>query len=83
MNFIFAFIAVFIVAATAQSVVEPIVGEVIKDSNAINQGLKEGDRIVKVNNQSINTYQDLYFALYDAETVIWMLCRKRRAENSS
>ena len=66
MNFIFAFIAVFIVAATAQSVIEPIVGEVIKDSNAINQGLEEGDRIVKVNNQSINTYQDLYFALYDA-----------------
>ena len=63
MNFIFAFIAVFIVAATAQAVAVPVVGEVLEDSNAYNQGLEKGDRIIKINNEAIHTYQDLFFTL--------------------
>lgn len=63
MNFVFAFIAVFIVCITNASIVKPYVTGVIEGSNAAKQGLEVGDTIVKINNESINTYQDLYLAL--------------------
>lgn len=59
MNFVFGFIAVFIVMSTSAAVIEPVVGSILENSNAINQGLMEGDRIKKINNQSVHTYQDL------------------------
>jgi regulator of sigma E protease len=63
MNFVFAFIAVFIVCITSSSIVQPYVTEVLANSNAAKQGLETGDKILKIGNESINTYQDLYLAL--------------------
>ncbi len=63
MNFIFGFVAVFIVTALAQATPLPVVSDVLENGNAINQGLEKGDRIIKLNNESINTYQDLYLYL--------------------
>lgn len=63
MNFVFAFVAVFIVCITSASIAKPVVTEVIENSNAAKQGLETGDKIVKINNSSIFTYEDLYLAL--------------------
>lgn len=63
MNFVFAFIAVFIVCISNSSIAKPYVAEVIENSNAAKQGLEVGDEIVRINNESVNTYQDLYLAL--------------------
>ncbi|MCF7887101.1 MAG: RIP metalloprotease RseP [Candidatus Omnitrophica bacterium] len=45
----------------------PIIGEVIEDYPAQQAGLKKGDKIVKVNNKDVTTWQDLAKEIQDSE----------------
>ena len=63
MNFLFAFLIVFAVAATAKAVVYPTVVSVIEGTDAQAKGLAEGDEIIEINSEKIGTYQDLYLVL--------------------
>ncbi len=63
MNFILCFVLVLGLTATSETIVFPEVTSVSPDAHAYTQGLEEGDRITKVNGESIHTYQDLYLVL--------------------
>ncbi len=80
MNFIFAFLAVFIVSSTAASMAFPAVGEVLSTSNAVNQGLEKGDKIVKIDNEKIHDYQELYSILSTSDGSDLSVTVKRNGE---
>ena len=62
MNFIFAFLIVFFLISTS-FFREPVVTNLIDSYPAKSAGIEVGDRITKVDNQSVNIFQDLQFAL--------------------
>lgn len=62
MNFIFAFLIVFFLISTS-FFREPVVTDLIDDFPAKAAGMEIGDRITRVNNEKVNIFQDLQFAL--------------------
>ena len=59
-NFILAFF-IFLIIGLIQGIPsdEPIIAEVVDDSVASSAGLVDGDKVVKVNGQSISTWEEL------------------------
>lgn len=58
-NFILAYLLFVIVAVSGVSEISNIVGGVQQDSPAYFSGIKKGDKIVKINNQKINSWNDI------------------------
>ena len=70
MNVIFGFVVATLIyfVGLPTPVNPPIIGEVEVNSPEGKMGIKEGDRILMVNNQSINSWQDITFATITAQT---------------
>ncbi len=58
-NLIFAWILLIVVHMIGVPVLEPIIGEVIKDSPAYMAGLKTGDRIIKIDEIYIDSWDKI------------------------
>ena len=59
-NFVLAVLIFFLVFGTSGiRVMEPVVGEVMKDSPALEAGLQAGDRIVRINDQAISQWTEM------------------------
>ena len=59
-NFIFGIIAMALMfMVMGQQVGEPVIGDVMPDSAALESGLQVGDRIVSINGQSIERFDDI------------------------
>jgi regulator of sigma E protease len=65
MNFIIA-ILFFTIIASAKGFVTPVIGEVQKNSPAEAKGLLAGDRIIKVNDKKISTWDEFTMEIYSA-----------------
>lgn len=65
-NFILAFF-IFLVIGLIQGVPsdEPIIAQVVDDSVASSAGLVDGDKVVKVNGESISTWEQLSTQIFD------------------
>ncbi len=60
MNFLFAVLVFFIMfMAIGRPVTEPIVGEVVADSAAAEAGLLAGDRILAIDGEEVDRFEDL------------------------
>ncbi|HBC97670.1 MAG TPA: RIP metalloprotease RseP [Clostridium sp.] len=66
MNFILGII-LFSIIASARGYVSPVVKSTISNEPAAVAGIKAGDRIVRVNNSKISTWQDFVTEVYTAE----------------
>lgn len=62
MNFVLAFILVFILLGVNGFLI-PEINSVVENSPAYEAGIQAGDKIVKVNGERISIYQDYYVAL--------------------
>jgi len=63
MNFLLCFVLVLGLTATSSAVVFPEVSKVIDGTHAAEQRLQAGDRITKINGESIFTYDDIYLVM--------------------
>lgn len=63
MNFLLCFVIVFGLTATSNALAFPQVSKLVETANSTRQGLKVGDKITKINGETINTYDDLYLIL--------------------
>jgi len=64
MNLLLGFIALVILFAPNQSLPTTVVGSVLQDAPAYSQGLKNGDKIIKLNSTDVNIDSDISFFLY-------------------
>lgn len=63
-NFILAFVVLFLVALIWGSyTTKPIIGTVVKDSASSQAGIKVGDKILKINNEKVRTWDDVTLKL--------------------
>jgi regulator of sigma E protease len=85
MNVIFAFvIATVIYGVGLPTLVDPpIIGEVATNSPEAHMGIKEGDRIVMVNHQPIQSWQDIVFATVTAQTNVMPVVISREKETNT
>jgi regulator of sigma E protease len=85
MNVVFAFfIASFIYFVGLPTLVDPpIIGEVDSHSPEAEMGIKEGDRIVMVNNHPITSWQDITFATVTAQTNVLPVVISRGKETNT
>ena len=69
-NFIFAIAAYFALYTMGISGIVPVIGSVEQDSPAYEQGIDVGDRIVKIGDTSVNSFQEVSWQLisYIGET---------------
>lgn len=58
MNIIFA-IVLFSIVSSLRGYLVPIISDVVKQSPAMEAGIKPGDKIIQVNDTQINTWEDL------------------------
>jgi regulator of sigma E protease len=70
-NFIFAVVAYCALFMMGISGVVPVIGEVLDDSPAYEQGLQSGDRIHRISGKEVNSFQEVSWELisYIGETV--------------
>jgi len=85
MNVIFGFvIATFIYFVGLPTLVNPpIIGEVEAGSPEANFGIREGDRIVMVNNHPIDSWQDITFETLTAQTNVLPVVIVRGTETNT
>jgi len=85
MNVIFAFvIATLIYFVGLPTLVNPpVIGEVEANSPEAQMGIKEGDRIVMVNNNPIESWQDVTFATLTAQTNVLPVVIQRGKETNT
>ncbi len=70
-NFIFAVVAYCALFMMGISGVVPVIGEVLEESPAYEQGLQSGDRIQRISGKEVNSFQEVSWELisYIGETV--------------
>jgi regulator of sigma E protease len=85
MNVIFAFVIATVIywVGLPTLVDPPIVGEVQANTPEAQMGIKEGDRIVMVNNQPIQSWQDIVFATVTAQTNVMPVVISRGKETNT
>ena len=67
-NFILALVVLFMVSLINGSyTTKPIIGEVLKDSAAYNAGLEENDKILKINDKKMHSWDDVTLTLLLAD----------------
>ena len=66
MNFVFAVFAYWAMFVIGVPGTQPIIGDVTEGSIAANAGLAEGDRIVRVGEQSVTTWEGAILAILDS-----------------
>ena len=62
-NFLFAIVAYIIIAWVGQEVVPPVVGEVYQASRAQAVGIQSGDRVLRINDRTVHSWQEMEEAL--------------------
>ncbi len=85
MNVIFAFVIATVIyfVGLPTLVNPPVIGEVDPTSVEGKMGIQEGDRIIKVNNQPIESWQDITFATVTAKTNVMPVVIVRGKEGST
>lgn len=63
MNMVLGIVALFIIISGSKAISTNVVDKVMPDAPAFTQGLKDGDRVVRVNNSAININSDIQFAM--------------------
>lgn len=63
MNFMFA-VVIFSIIGSIRGFYIPVVDKVDKDTPAYSVGIKQGDKIISVNNKKITTWDDFYTIVY-------------------
>jgi len=63
MNLLLGFIVFIVIMFSTQQIPIPVIDAVVPNSGAEVAGLQSGDKITKVNNTTINSYNDLKFQL--------------------
>ncbi len=58
-NFLLAFVLYFTVALMPHQTLSATIGKVLPNSSALHAGLKEGDKIIKINNTQIKSWQEM------------------------
>ena len=58
-NFLLAFVLYIVIGILGNSAISPTIGKIIKNSPASIAGLKVNDKIVKINNEEVKTWNDL------------------------
>ena len=62
-NFLLAFVLYFAVALMPHQTLSPTIGKVLPNSSALQAGLKKGDKIIKINDTKIKTWQEMSKAI--------------------
>jgi len=85
MNVIFAFVVATLLyfVGLPTLVNPPVIGEVEANSPEAQMGIKEGDRVVMVNNKPIESWQDITFATLTAETNVLPVAIQRGKETNT
>ena len=63
MNFFFAILIFFIVALIGEQMRAPVVGDISPDTPAYQMGFRSGDKIVRANEQAIQTWDDFVVSM--------------------
>ena len=61
----------------------PIIGSVMENSAAYNNDLREGDRILEINNKNIEEFSDIPRAIGNSNTVNMLIERENKIINKS
>ena len=59
MNLLLGFVALFVITLSSQNITSTYVGKLNESAPAYNQGIKENDKILKLNGDSIHTINDI------------------------
>jgi regulator of sigma E protease len=62
-NFIFAFLAYWLLSVSGVTGVVPVVGKVGQDTPAWEAGIRSGDEFISIDGRSVNTWQEVSWAL--------------------
>ncbi len=65
-NFMFAIVAYMIIAWVGQDVVPPVVGEVYQASRAQSVGIRPGDRVLRIDDRTVHSWQEMEETLKQA-----------------
>lgn len=75
-NILLAFLLYLMVSLGGERVLSPIIGEVNPDMPAFYAGLKSGDRIVKIGEKKIRSWNDISKAIVDSDGYIRILIQR-------
>ncbi|WP_430459727.1 RIP metalloprotease RseP [Thalassolituus sp. LLYu03] len=62
-NFVFAFLAYWLLSVSGTTGLAPVVGQVDEGSLAGDAGIRRGDEIISINGDAVNTWQEVSWAL--------------------
>lgn len=62
-NFIFAFLAYWLLSVSGVTGVAPVVGEVAQETPAWEAGIRTGDEFISIDGRAVNTWQEVSWAL--------------------
>lgn len=69
-NFLLAFLLYIMIGLLGNNHLSPTIGKVMDNSPAFKSGLKADDRILKINNTTIKTWDDLSHSIKDSNTAL-------------
>lgn len=82
MNFFFAILVFFVVALMGEDLRSPVVGDIAENTPAYAAGLRSGDTVLAINNNSIQSWEDIGKALSLKEEKETQVSFKVRREGS-
>ncbi|WP_200764044.1 RIP metalloprotease RseP [Nitrosophilus alvini] len=75
-NFFLAFLLYFTIALMGSDTYAPVIGEVLPNSAAYEAGLKKGDKIIKIDDTPIRTWEDLSKAIKESRGTIKLVVER-------